>query len=192
MKLAILGLCTACLAQAGALRVIVRDPSGAFVPGASVHAGSAAVHTAANGEAVFDDLPQGRLELKIEAQGFTSYTTTLNIKTGRITIERTLRIAPRQDQVDVGVDPREDKTDPKGGGSLVTLLTEKEIEQLPDDPDLFEQALKDMAGPGAVIRIDGFRGGRLPPKNQIQSPHPPHPLHRRGTRRRLRHHRRHH
>ena len=26
-----------------------------------------------------------------------------------------------------------------------------------------------MAGPGATIRVDGFRGGRLPPKSQIQS-----------------------
>ena len=26
-----------------------------------------------------------------------------------------------------------------------------------------------MAGPGATLRVDGFRGGRLPPKSQIQS-----------------------
>ena len=31
-----------------------------------------------------------------------------------------------------------------------------------------EQALRDMAGPGAVLRVNGFRGGRLPPKSQIQ------------------------
>ncbi|HEY3885937.1 MAG TPA: hypothetical protein VGL62_12050, partial [Vicinamibacterales bacterium] len=32
-----------------------------------------------------------------------------------------------------------------------------------------EQRLKDMAGPGAVIRVDGFHGGKLPPKSQIRS-----------------------
>ena len=32
-----------------------------------------------------------------------------------------------------------------------------------------EAALKEMGGPGATIRVDGFRGGRLPPKSQIQS-----------------------
>jgi hypothetical protein len=39
---------------------------------------------------------------------------------------------------------------------------------LPDDPDEMEQMLKDMAGPGAMIRVNGFRGGKLPPKSQIQ------------------------
>jgi hypothetical protein len=29
--------------------------------------------------------------------------------------------------------------------------------------------LNEMAGPGATIRVDGFRGGRLPPKSQIRS-----------------------
>jgi hypothetical protein len=32
-----------------------------------------------------------------------------------------------------------------------------------------EAALKEMGGPGATIRVDGFRGGKLPPKSQIQS-----------------------
>ena len=32
-----------------------------------------------------------------------------------------------------------------------------------------ESVLKEMAGPGATIRVDGFRGGRLPPKSQIRS-----------------------
>jgi hypothetical protein len=32
-----------------------------------------------------------------------------------------------------------------------------------------EDALRELAGPGAVMRVNGFRGGRLPPKSQIQS-----------------------
>ncbi len=31
-----------------------------------------------------------------------------------------------------------------------------------------EDTLKQMAGPGAVVRVDGFRGGKLPPKSQIR------------------------
>ncbi len=30
-----------------------------------------------------------------------------------------------------------------------------------------ERVLRDMAGPGAVMRVNGFRGGKLPPKDQI-------------------------
>ena len=44
----------------------------------------------------------------------------------------------------------------------------QQIDELPDDPDEMEQVLSEMAGPGAVLRVNGFRGGRLPPKRQIQ------------------------
>ena len=47
------------------------------------------------------------------------------------------------------------------------MLTRDQIDALPDDPDEMEAALKEMAGPGAMIRVDGFRGGKLPPKSQI-------------------------
>ena len=34
---------------------------------------------------------------------------------------------------------------------------------------MLQQQLQDMAGPGAVIRIDGFEGSALPAKAQIRS-----------------------
>ncbi|MBL8220720.1 MAG: TonB-dependent receptor, partial [Bryobacterales bacterium] len=162
MRLAVLLFCAALL-EAGGLRVIVRDPSGAFIEGATVRAGAAEATTSALGEAVFDTLPDGRVEVAIEAAGFTSYATTMTLKPGRITLERTLPIARRVDKVDVETD----RMDPLSFG--LTTLTEKEIALLPDDPDQFEEVLKSLAGPGAVFRVDGFRGGRLPPKDQIQS-----------------------
>ena len=39
-----------------------------------------------------------------------------------------------------------------------------------------EQVLEQMAGPGATMRVNGFRGGRLPPKIQIRSDPLPHEL----------------
>ena len=44
-----------------------------------------------------------------------------------------------------------------------------QIEALSDDPTVLQQQLQDMAGPGAVIRIDGFEGGALPAKAMIRS-----------------------
>ena len=38
-----------------------------------------------------------------------------------------------------------------------------------DDPDVLRQQLQDMAGPGAVIKVDSFEGGALPNKSQIRS-----------------------
>ena len=78
-----------------------------------------------------------------------------------------LPLAKIAEQVNVGRDPRERASDPRSD-AFATVLGETEIQELPDDPDEMEQALKDMAGPGAVIRVNGFRGGKLPPKNQIQ------------------------
>src|SRR4026209_754417 len=34
-----------------------------------------------------------------------------------------------------------------------------------------QQQLQDMAGPNAILRIDSFEGGRLPPKSQIKAIH---------------------
>src|SRR5207247_9147747 len=54
-----------------------------------------------------------------------------------------------------------------------TVLKEKDLEALPDDPDELEAAVQALAGPsagpnGGQIYIDGFTGGRLPPKEAIR------------------------
>ncbi|HYD83420.1 MAG TPA: carboxypeptidase-like regulatory domain-containing protein, partial [Opitutus sp.] len=168
MKQAILVLLTACLCQAGALRVLVRDPSGAAIANATVRAGADAFLTDAAGEARFPSLPAGRVTVAIEAEGFAPYTTRVQVREPLTTFERKLSLAPRSDKVEVGVDPREDATDPRGNFGA-TALTPQQIEQLPDDPDELERVLQEMAGPGAVMRVNGFRGGRLPHKSQIAS-----------------------
>jgi hypothetical protein len=57
----------------------------------------------------------------------------------------------------------------RNGPSFGTTLTRDQIEELSDDPSILQQQLQDMAGPGAVIRIDGFEGGALPAKAMIRS-----------------------
>src|SRR5690606_24418042 len=59
-------------------------------------------------------------------------------------------------------------SDPNSG-RFDTVLSKEQIDALPDDPEEMQRVLEDMAGPGAMIRVDGFRGGRLPPKSQIRS-----------------------
>ncbi|MBA3257295.1 MAG: TonB-dependent receptor, partial [Pyrinomonadaceae bacterium] len=54
-----------------------------------------------------------------------------------------------------------------------TLITGKDLDALPDDPDELAAALQALAGPsvgpnGGQIFIDGFSGGRLPPKDSIR------------------------
>ena len=50
-------------------------------------------------------------------------------------------------------------------------MTREQIEALSDDPDEMAQQLQDIAGGNAVIRVDSFEGGRLPPKSMIKAIH---------------------
>ena len=66
-----------------------------------------------------------------------------------------------QSRQEAAVDPR--------GPSFGTTLTREQLEALSDDPDELRHQLQEMAGPGAVIKVDSFEGGALPPKAQIRS-----------------------
>jgi hypothetical protein len=159
---------------ASTLRVTVSDPSGAVIVGAQVRLTDAAgttrtLATGDRGEAVFDALAPGRYTITAESSGFEPGEQKDVRVRGRET-RRELRLAIQRVAEDlvVGRDPREARTDSRGD-SFATVLTPEQIAALPDDPDEMEEALREMAGPGSVMRVNGFRGGRLPPKSQIQS-----------------------
>ena len=165
------------LAQSvGTLRVTVVDPSGAVIVGAQVDVrpaapiGAAAVsmQTGARGDADFNLLEPGRYTIHVESPGFEPHDARdVRVRPGDNRREVKLAIAKLAETVDVGRDPRERASDPRSD-AFATILGQAQIDELPDDPDEMEQALKDMAGPGAVLRVNGFRGGRLPSKDQIQ------------------------
>jgi Carboxypeptidase regulatory-like domain len=160
-----------------AVRIVVFDQSGGIIVNAVVRllpiepAGQP-VETTTNdqGEAVFTGLTAGRYAVSAGFPGFeTRQIDDLRLRAGSSTRrEMKLNLAKVAEDVVVGQDPRDRALDPKSN-AFGNLLTRAQIEALPDDPDEMEEALKEMAGPGAVIRVDGFRGGRLPPKSQIQS-----------------------
>ena len=79
-----------------------------------------------------------------------------------------LAIKKIDESVAVGRDPATSASDPNSD-RFGNVLTKEQIDALPDDPDEMEAVLKEMAGPGGTIRVDGFRGGKLPPKSQIRS-----------------------
>ena len=160
----------------GTLRITVVDPSGAVIVGAKVDvkpstpAGAAAtsVTTGSRGDADVSLLEPGRYTIHVESAGFETYEVRdVRVRAGDNRREVKLTIAKFAETVDVGRDPRERASDPRSD-AFATILGQAQIDELPDDPDEMEQALKDMAGPGAVLRVNGFRGGRLPSKDQIQ------------------------
>ncbi len=152
------------------LRVTVVDPNGEAVPNARIVIGkpSQETKTSARGEATFAQLPVGKVQVQVSAEGFAAQTyKDLNLKTGANQLEVKLQIASVEEAITVAQDKQEAKTDPRGD-AFSTVLTAEQIAQLPDDPEEFEQAIRNMAGPGATFRVNGFRGGKLPPKNQIR------------------------
>ena len=93
----------------------------------------------------------------------------MQIKSGDNKHVAVLAIEGLQDSVTVSRDAREAASDRRS--TFGTAMTREQIEALSDDPDEMAQQLQDMAGGNAVIRVDSFEGGRLPPKSAIKAIH---------------------
>ena len=92
----------------------------------------------------------------------------VRVKASDNTQKVTLPLKKVDELLTVGRDKQTAALDPQGA-AFSTVLTREQIAALPDDPDEMEAALKAMSPPGASLRIDGFSGGKLPPKSQIRS-----------------------
>ncbi len=162
----------------GSLKVTVTDPSAAVVP-------NAAVHVTGNGQTKDDktdsagtysvSLPPGQYAIRVTAPGFVTATqSNVAVTSGQANaLNVALEITTSAAEVDVTsatagaltVDPSQN------AGAIV--LSEADMDALPDDPDDLQAQLEAMAGPaagpnGPQIFIDGFSGGQLPPKSSIR------------------------
>jgi hypothetical protein len=152
------------------LRITVVDPTGAAIPKAKVTLDNPAqtLQTDARGTASFDQLMPGKYQIQVTADGFAPRTLNdYNLRPGNQQLEIKMELAEVQEVLTVEQDKRDANLDPRGR-AFTTVLNEEQIAQLPDDPEEFEQAIRNMAGPGATFRVNGFRGGKLPPKSQIR------------------------
>lgn len=171
--------------ETGRLLVTVADPSGAVIPNAKVTVMMAGQETAAKstipgpaatststsstGVAIIDALSAGRYTIQAEFPGFEIVMIRdVRVRAGDNRRSITLPIKKVAEDVTVGRDKQSAALDPLGN-AFSTVLTREQIAALPDDPDEMERVLKAMAPPGSTIRVDGFTGGKLPPKSQIRS-----------------------
>ena len=161
------------------LRIIVKDPSGAVVPGALVQVNGTEERTASisrmdlpsdgQGVATATGLTPGRYAVEVSFPGFETLSIAdVRVRPGDNRRDAVLKIKKLDETVSVGRDKATVASDPTND-RFNTVLSKEQINALPDDPDEMERVLKEMAGPGATIRVDGFRGGKLPPKSQIRS-----------------------
>jgi hypothetical protein len=161
------------------LRVTVVDSTGAVLPGATVtvagidpankDTATAPVTAGSDGVAIILKLVPGRYSVQAEFSGFeTRKVPELRLRNGDNKQVMLLPVEGFKQTVMVGQDKQQAAADPRGP-SFGTTLTREQMDALSDDPDVLRQQLQDMAGPGAVIKVDSFEGGALPPKAQIRS-----------------------
>jgi hypothetical protein len=101
--------------------------------------------------------------MTVRADGFQEVTREVTVRRGNNTQTATPAVAISE-EITVADQAAEDRRD----NGFTQTLTADEIDALSDDPDEMAEQLAQMAGDGAQIFVDGFRGGRLPPKDQIQ------------------------
>ena len=165
-------------ARRGRLLVTVNDQTNSVLPNAAVtltgQDGALSAlridsRTSSVGVAVFENLEPGRYSVRAEFPGFqTAILRDIRVRAGDTRRTITLPLQKLDEDVTVNRDRQGASMDPRGA-AFSTVLTREQIEALPDDPDEMEAMLKAMAPPGSTIRVDGFTGGKLPPKSQIRS-----------------------
>lgn len=158
----------------GAAAGTVLDPTGAAIAGATVEAaGGQKAVTGSRGEYVLPCLPAGDDRLTVTAEGFAPEMRRVEVRRDTTAhADFHLAVATVKTSVEVGGDDAMSLDADKGIGTHT--LTQKEIQELSDDPDDFQRELQVLAAanggaPGAArITVDGFQNSSaLPPKGSI-------------------------
>lgn len=127
------------------------------------------------GKFAFKSLAAGAYVLHVEAKSFAVREETVTVENAQKSYRLTLTLFPEiNETVTVDNSGASILDSERAAGTLV--LTQKEIENLPDDPDQLNEQLQQLAATsgsvpgGAIVTVDGFlAGGRVPPKSAIQS-----------------------
>ena len=166
-------------ATTGTLRGQVTDPSGAVVPNATVAIlGSVgqthSATTSRTGGYEIGNLAPGKYTVTANAQGFAAFVQNdVAVAAGQVAqCNISLDINVQKEKINVQEDTSQVDVNPASNASAI-VLSGKDLEALPDDPDELQSDLEALAGPavgpnGGQLYIDGFTGGQLPPKESIR------------------------
>jgi hypothetical protein len=160
------------------LRGVIKDELGGTIVGATVtltdDTGLEKTATT-NGEGayVFSGLVPGKYSLRATATGFAATDDNeVDLTAGaRKSLDITLKVTIEEQKVTIAAETPLSTESTNNANQ--TLITGKDLDALPDDPDELAAALQALAGPsmgpnGGQIFVDGFSGGRLPPKESIR------------------------
>src|SRR5437016_1950707 len=168
---------TTLFGQSGKIKGRVMDSTGSVMPGVQIklYQGDRVVREATSTGTGEFDLPAepGDYKLEIAATDFDTYTEMVKVTPDMGPLSITMSLAQITQNVEVTETRNEISIDPDS--SLQTTVLGKDfIEALPDNEDELTQYLQEIAGSrggaggNATFVIDGFTGGRVPPKDQMQ------------------------
>ena len=162
--------------KTGAIRGRVTDPSGRVVPGVVVRAfgpGNGKTlagesRSASDGRYEIQRLEQGSYTIRANVKGFAPFESTSRAPE---VVDIALSLAQASDRVTVSDEAQVEVSAENNASALV--LKGPDLEALSDDRDDFTNDLLALAGPaagpnGGQVFIDGFTGGRMPPKSSIR------------------------
>lgn len=157
----------------------VLDPSGAAVVGATVSVTTPArkkLTLTTNGQGAFElrGIPAGKYAVEVTAAGFAPYKNAdveVSAERGQ-QLKINLEIQVEEQKVEVESEAPTVEVAPQSNAGAI-VISGKELDALPDDPDELQSDLTALAGPsagpnGGQFYIDGFTAGQLPPKSAIR------------------------
>jgi Carboxypeptidase regulatory-like domain len=164
----------------GSVQGTVKDSSGAVIPNAAVTLSPAngqeqTTKTDSRGGFAFRHLAPGTYTVSATAPGLEQAEIVLVSLSPnqQASVNIAMAVKTQVQQVTVtGTGDNQVSTEASNNASAL-VLKQSELDALPDDPDDLEADLEALAGPsagpgGPQIFIDGFTGGRLPPKSSIR------------------------
>ena len=166
-------------APTATVRGQVTDPSGAVVTNATVSivvngTPTHSVPTNHSGAYEIGGLAPGKYTVTANAKGFATFVQAdVDVSAGQTKqLNIALEISVEKEKINVEEQTPQLDVNPASNASAL-VLSGKDLDALPDDPDELQQDLEALAGPsagpnGGQIYIDGFTAGQLPPKASIR------------------------
>ncbi len=154
----------------------VADSSGARIPGAMVElrgASGTRFEAVADGVGHFSvRMPPGRYTVRVTAPGFLTLERRDFAVTTATRADLNLALQVDATKTEVNVDATNVDTTDEGSNQTALTLSGATLATLSDDDATFQQQITAMAGggdsTGGELMVDGFTGGRFPPKTAIR------------------------
>ncbi len=166
------------LAPASTLEGLVIDPTGARVAHATVRVEpeNQSTHieqstTDGHGHYSFS-LPRGRYTLTVESPGFDTFHATVTVPPSGAPVYLEVVLAIPAVLEEVLVDPDGASNNSADENKSALVFAGKDLKMFSDDNATFQKQIEAFAGAGPrppQVYVNGFSGGRFPPKNTISS-----------------------